>query len=410
MSFTRATCGNPICTPSRAEILSGCSGFTNGVIDFGKRIDPKLATWSNTMQQAGYRTGYVGKWHNDGRPHLRGYQESFGLFTGGGRKAKHLKFLYPEDSNHHKATGYRGWVFQTSEGKLLPQKGTGLLPNISGKFADAAIEFLKTPTQKQQPFFLHVNFTTPHDPLLMPTGYEKMYDPNKMQVPENFLKQHPFDHGNLKGRDEVLWQFPRTKKDVREELAVYYATISYMDAQIGRIIQALKKSGQYDNTLIIYSSDHGLSVGSHGLRGKQSMYEHTIGVPLIIAGPGIKPNTKTAAQCYLRDLFPTACACTGIDIPKTVEGKSLLPVLQQKTKTIYPHIFGYFRNFQRMIRTDDWKLIHYPHINRYQMFNITKDPKELNNLATVAEHAATFKELKTKLETWQRKVNDPVLK
>ena len=151
---------------------------------------------------------------------------------------------YPESDWRHcngsrgrEVTGYRGWMFQTDDRKLFPEKGVGLTPDISARFADAAIEFIKRRSEK--PFFLQVNFTAPHDPLLTPPGFEKTYDPAKMPIPPNFLPEHPFDHGNLKGRDERLLPWPRTRKDIQQDLATYYAVISHMDAQIGRILKAL---------------------------------------------------------------------------------------------------------------------------------------------------------------------------
>ena len=162
-SFSKAICANPICTPSRAEILSGCDSFTNGVIDFGRRIDPELTLWPQAMQQAGYETGYVGKWHNDGRPIDRGFEKPPGLFSGGGGK-----WYEPQtDWKGMAVTGYRGWIFQSGDGKQkYPELGVGLTPNISEKFADAAINFVQE--KRDKPFFLQVNFTAPHDPLFLP--------------------------------------------------------------------------------------------------------------------------------------------------------------------------------------------------------------------------------------------------
>jgi arylsulfatase A-like enzyme len=305
-------------------------------------------------------------------------------------------------------TGYRGWVFQTDDRKLFPEKGVGLTPDISNRFADAAVTFIRRKPKK--PFFLHVNFTAPHDPLLLPPGYEKMYDPTKMPLPANYLPRHPFDHGNARGRDEVLLPFPRTKKDVREEIAAYYAVISHLDAAIGRILAALEETGQAKETVVIFSSDHGVAIGSHGLRGKQNMYEHTIGVPLIFRGPGIPHGARRDAQVYLRDLFPTTCELAGIEIPKAVEGKSLVGVIRGKEKGVYPQVFGYFKDVQRMIRTDRFKLIHYPKIERYQLFDLRADPNELHDLSGDDGHKAVFAGLRKKLEAWQKEVDDPVLK
>ena len=135
--------------------------------------------------------------------------------------------------------------------------------------------------KRDRPFFLQVNFTAPHDPLLMPPGFEDRYKLKDIPLPKNYLPQHPFDHGNFEGRDERLMPFPRSKEMVRDVLRMYYAVISHMDQEIGRILAALDETGQAESTIVIFSSDHGLGVGSHGIRGKQNMYEHTIGVPLI---------------------------------------------------------------------------------------------------------------------------------
>ena len=403
--FTRATCANPICTPSRAEILTGVTGFRSGVFDFGRRIHPQTPRWPATMRAAGYRTWYVGKWHNDGRPHDHGFEETDGLFTGGGAPW----WVPTSDWNGRDVTGYRGWVFQTDDGRRQPEHGVGLTPNISARFADAAIRFIRRPRAEQEPFFLHVNFTAPHDPLLMPFGHEQLYDPDKLPVPPNFLPEHPFDHGNFRGRDELLFEWPRTRPMVRDELAVYYAVISHMDAQIGRILAALDDTQQRENTIIIFTSDHGLAIGSHGLRGKQSMYEHTIGVPLMLSGPGVPRNRRTDAPCYLRDLFPTVCDLCGIAAPDAVEGRSLRPVLAGTVETVHPFAVGYFRSFQRMIRTDEWKLIWYPQLDRYQLFDLRNDPHELRDVSKASGHEEVIAGLRTRLETWLREHGDPLL-
>jgi len=277
--ITRATCANPICTPSRAEVLTGCSGLRNGVFDFGRTINPELPTLPEPFGEAGYDTWYGGKWHNNGRPSTHGYARTNRLYTGGGGK-----WWKPQvDYRGHDVTGYKGWIFRDSDDMPLPDLGVGLTPGISGLIADGAIDIIQ---QSDRPFFIHLNFTAPHDPLLIPPGYEDRYDPDQIPLPKNFVADHPFDHGNRGGRDEVLLPIPRTEAIVRADIAAYYAVISHMDAQIGRILEALEATDKTNSTIIAFCSDHGLAMGSHGLRGKQNMYEHTIGVPMIFAGPG----------------------------------------------------------------------------------------------------------------------------
>jgi arylsulfatase A-like enzyme len=401
-AFTRAIAANPICTPSRAEILTGCDGFRNGVLRGGK-INPELVLWGDAMRAAGYHAWYVGKWMNDGKPSTRGYEETLGLFAGGGAGEP----TFAVDAHGRPVTGYRGWVFQDDEGRKFPERGVGLTPDISREFADAAIRFIRR--KPAEPFFLHVNFTAPHDPLLMPPGYEGKYDTAQIPLPPNFLPRHPFDHGNLEGRDEQLLPWPRTAKDVREDLAVYYAVISHMDEQVGRILAALATTGQADNTVVIFTSDQGLAMGSHGLRGKQNMYEHTIGVPLIFAGAGVSKGRRTDAQCYLRDLYPTVCEIAGIAIPDTVQGRSLLPVLEGRAASVYSEVFACFDQAQRMIRTDRWKLIRYPLVEKYQLFDLAADPNEIHDLAADPASAGVVADLKSRLEAWRKEVGDPAL-
>ena len=404
MTFSRATCAFPICIPSRAEILTGATSFRNGVPFSGGRLKKDVVFWGDTLRGAGYHTWYCGKWMNDGSPKTRGYEETSGLFSGGGAGKQGREPRYGRKGRL--ITGYRGWTFKTDDGKPELEKGIGLIGQTSKYIADGAIALLKR--QPKKPFFLHVNFTAPHDPLIIPPGYEGKYDPAKVPLPDNFLPKHPFDHGHFDSRDEKLLPWPRTEKDVREEIAAYYAVIDDMDAQLGRILKTLKSIGQYDNTVVIFSSDHGLALGSHGLMGKQNMYEHTIGVPFIIAGPGVPRGKRTEAQIYLRDMYPTTCELAGIPIPESVEGKSFVPILQGTATQIYPAIYGYFHRYQRMIRTDRWKLIYYPHLSKYQLFDLNNDPAERNDLSSKAEYKKVMASLATRMHEWFRKQGDPL--
>ena len=405
MTFENFLCANPLCVPSRAEILTGRTGFRNGVLGMGhEQMDPKLTLWSAAMVAAGYHAWYSGKWMNDGKPTTRGYHETRGLFSSGGGTWKRGEVV--RGRKGRPITGYRNWTFKNAEGKPDLSKGIGLTPLTDRHIADGALEFLQRETK--QPFFLHVNFTGPHDPLIYPPGYEKKYAGAKMKLPTNFKPRHPFDHGNFDGRDERLLTWPRTAADVKDELAVYYAVLDHIDHQVGRLLAQLRADRRLDNTYVIFTSDHGLALGSHGLMGKQNMYDHSIEVPFIIAGPGIARGVRTGAFGYLRDMFPTTCELAGIAIPKTVQSRSLSPVLLGKRKTVHRLGYGYFRDVQRMVRDENWKLIFYPKLNKYQLFDLANDPNELNNLAEAASQMPRMKRMRQVMARWFHDVGDGV--
>ncbi len=411
MSFSRATCSYPICHISRTEILSGTHGWENGHHGGSGATgisEEKVSWWASTLAASGYETFYVGKWHIPGNVLDRGFQKTRGFYRGGGGK-------WWKDQSDWKGfpiTGYRGWIFQDPvDNTKFPEKGVGLTPDISSLFADAAIEVLEKDRKSDAPFFISVNFTAPHDPLFVPTGQEGKYKATDIPLPKNYLPIHPFDHGNFGGRDEALLAWPRTEEAVRDLLRVYYSVVADLDKQVGRIIAALEKSGELDNTYIIYSSDHGMSVGSHGLRGKQNMYEHTINVPLIIAGPEIEAGSKTDAQVYLREIYPTTCEIAGIPVPEKVTAKSFNSILKGNEKEHHETIFGYYSDAQRMIRRNDgWKLIYYPGLDKRQLFNVKNDPNEINDLSGKKEHSEIEADLEKELSEWRTRQGDPILK
>jgi arylsulfatase A-like enzyme len=401
-TFTRAYAGYPICHVSRAQMLTGTHAFKALPSYPGGAIDPKLATMAGTLQKAGYHTCHTGKWHNDGHPTQRGYTTTSGLFSSGGGRS----VAQPEvDGRGRPLTGYRGWTFKDEHNKVEADKGVGLQPDNSLHIADGAIRAIQT-APKDKPWFVHVNFAFPHDPRQWPAGMKNRYDAAKMPLPANFAALHPFDHGNISGRDEQLLPTPRTESAVREELALYYAMITALDTQLGRILAALPS---FDETIIIFTSDQGLALGSHGLLGKQNQYEHSIRSPFIICGPGLPKNGRSQALIELRDIFPTLCELTGITIPPTVNATSILPLLRHETARIHDFVTGVFTDTQRMVCDERWKFVLYPLAGREQLFDLQNDPHELQDLSNNSGHAAKRDEMKSRLINWCRKNGDPNL-
>jgi len=209
-------------------------------------------------------------------------------------------------------------------------------------------------------------------------------------------------------RDENLAAWPRTESVIRDQLAEYYGMITHLDGQIGRILQALKETGLADNTIIIYSADNGLALGSHGLMGKQNVFEHSMRVPLIVVGPGIPAGKSTRAFTYLLDVFPTVCDVTGITGPADLEGESLRPLWEGKKQKIRDSVFFPFLKVQRAVRDERWKLIAYPKAGVLQLFDMQNDPDEMHNLIDAPEHKAETKRLLKLMKEWQAKSGDTV--
>ncbi|MFP6596164.1 MAG: sulfatase-like hydrolase/transferase, partial [Candidatus Hydrogenedentota bacterium] len=272
-------------------------------------------------------------------------------------------------------------------------------------FVDSAVEFLDQ-HNTNKPFLAYVALTSPHDPRQPPLEYRQPYYDKKLPLPDNFLPQHPFDNGRLIVRDENLAAWPRTSEVVRDQLAEYYGMITHMDAQIGRLLKKLEDIGQKENTIIIYAADHGLAVGSHGLLGKQNVYEHSMGAPLIFAGPGIPKGKSSSALTYLYDIFPTVFDYIGIPLTESVDGTSLKPIWSNRRKTVRDSIFLAYEDLQRALVEDRWKLIRYPKIDHTQLFDLKNDPQEKKNLADNPKHAKRIARMTKQLENWQSNVGD----
>jgi len=276
-------------------------------------------------------------------------------------------------------------------------------------FADAAVEFLDS-HKSLDPFFLYVSFTAPHDPRTSPKEFLDMYDPEKISPPPNFLPRHPFDNGEMNVRDELLAEFPRTPGDIQRHIAEYYAIISHLDAQIGRILECLHRTGQAENTLIVFAGDNGLALGQHGLLGKQSAYEHSVHVPLIFRGPGVPEGEQRDDLCYLTDIFRTVCDMTGIQKPDSVEGESLAPAIKNQTRNGREALYFSYRHFQRALRLRRWKLILYNvRGTKYtQLFDLENDSWETNNLAEDPSQGNRIREMTELLKSMMAEADDPV--
>ncbi|HEV8130560.1 MAG TPA: sulfatase-like hydrolase/transferase [Acidobacteriota bacterium] len=360
-----------VCAPSRTMLMTGRSLFHIPQPNAKSYDGPTLG---GVFNDAGYTTLHVGK---RGNSFLAG-NEAF------------QQVIYCD----------KGVKEVAGQGEDSPQAQQ---PKI---VADAAIDFLRG-HQGDKPFFIYLAPHYPHDPRIAPKQFHALYDPARLPLSPNFMPQHPFDNGELYVRDEKLAPHPRTPEEMKRHLADYYACITHLDYHIGRIMDALREAGHADDTIIVFTSDQGLAVGGrHGLMGKQNLYEH-FKSPLIIAGPSVKRG-QSDALVYLFDLFPTLCDFAGINAPNECEGASLVPIIKGQKKQVRQYLFAAYRDYQRMVRDQRWKLIWYPQIKRFQLFDLARDPWELNNLANQPDQSAKLAELKKALAAEQKRYGDKI--
>lgn len=371
-----------VCVPSRAMLMTGKTWFQIDTL----KLESELLL-PEMLAKSGYETFGTGKWHNGETSWKRAFQRGKAIMFGG--MSDHTKVpvkdLLPDGRLSVERTGEKF---------------------SSELFADAAIEYLEE-RERQNPFFAYIAFTAPHDPR-QPTGrWTDYYKNNPPPLPINFLPQHPFDNGMVRNlRDEDLAGWPREKMVIREQIAEYYGLLSHMDEQVGRILAALKRTGQDRNTIIVYAADNGLALGSHGLLGKQSVYQHSVRVPLILTGPGIPRGGSSEALTYLFDIFPTICQLARIPTPSGLTGQSLLPLLRGERSSIRETVFLPFRNIQRGIRDERWKLIAYPQIGYLQLFDLQRDPHEMVDLYDHPGSRPHIERLMARMKEWQERVGD----
>ncbi len=236
-----------------------------------------------------------------------------------------------------------------------------------------------------------------------------LYRPASLRVPPNFLPKHPFlIEGDFKGRDEILAPYPRTPEIIQTHLQEYYAIITHLDAQIGRVLDALEATGKASNTVVVFTSDQGLAVGQHGLMGKQNLYDHSIRMPFLIAGPGIPKGKRSDAMFYMQSIFATTCEMAQIPVPPSVDFPSLVPVISGSQRRLCDSVYSAFLQRQRAVRTDHWKLIRTPLEKQVQLFDVRRDPWERHNLAADPRYKETLKELDGLLRRQMAAFHDPM--
>jgi arylsulfatase A-like enzyme len=395
-----------VCMPSRAMIHTGRSLYQ--ILGAGETIAEDQALLGETLLGAGYNCLGIGKWHNSPRAFARSFNAGaeisfYGMvdhwnvpvchFDPTGAYDTHRPLC--RDPHHSNAVSY------DLCDHLVPGKHSSEL------YCNAAVKYINEYTD-DKPFLLYVAFNAPHDPRTMPRQYLNLYPPDTMELPPNFMGGHPFDNGELYVRDERLEQWPRTDTRIRTHIAEYYGMITHADAQMGRVLAALRERGMLDNTLVVLAGDNGLALGQHGLMGKQNLYDHSVRVPLVMAGPGIPNDERREAFTYLHDIFPTLCDAAGVGIPHGVEGVSLTPAFTDSGFAPREYLHLAYRHVQRAVRDSRYKLIEYAVEGggTTQLFDMAEDPYELHNLANDPAFGEVLSRLRRELGRWRTELGD----
>lgn len=378
-----------VCVPSRAMLMTGRTLWRSESFPAGGTLPEALA-------REGYTTFAVGKWHNGPKTFARMFQGGANLFFGG------MSDQWKVSVHDFDPTGQ----YPKERARIGEKFSTEL-------FADTAIRFLRD-YKGEKPFFLYVAFTSPHDPRRAPKAYQELYDETMLTLPRNFMPEHPFDNGEMKIRDEQLAPWPRTPEIIRRHIADYYAMITHLDAEVGRILEALRETGHGGHTIVVFAGDNGLALGRHGLMGKQSVYDHSVRVPLVVSGPGVAQGKQSDAAVYLLDLLPTLCDLLGISAPETAEGRSFAPVLRTGKGTGRESLFFAYRDVQRSVSDGRHKLIEYfadregKGTRRTRLFDLADDPWEMKDLAGRASMAPVVRRLRAELRRWAAETGDPL--
>ena len=414
-----------VCTPSRHMVMSGRTVWhipdkpgrvMNPHVKDPKKVPPDLANYSlpAVFNAAGYDTMRTCKNGNS-------YEDANKLF-----KTR-------KDASRRGATDATG----------------------SHWHGQQVIDYLteREETKKTKPFLIYYGFSHPHDvrdgkpELLKKYGATNHTDQNRLPpanprqpgLPINWLPLHPFDHGHTTVRDEVsvkgVWE-NRDERTIRNEMGREYACSENIDIQIGRVLDKLEEMGELENTYVIYTADHGMAIGRHGLQGKQNLYDHTWRVPFVVKGPGIEKGTRAPGNIYLLDVLVSLCELASIEVPSTSEGLSFKPVLmgirEQTRDSVYGVYCGGERPGIRSVQKGNWKLIKYQTsktgLKHTQLFNLKENPFEFIkehqdpevmasigikpkshqvNLADQSKHSSKLQEMEALLLQQMRKHDDP---
>jgi iduronate 2-sulfatase len=423
LQFDRAYCNQAVCAPSRFNLMLGSRSTSTGLYGLGQNLRailPDAVTLPQHFQRHGYRTESLGKVFHVGHgnlgdpvsfsvPHFKDKVIEYALpASTGGKLTREEAFFENADTGVPNRSLPRGAAWEQAE--------VADDAYADGRVARETVRRLRAAQGRPEPFFIAAGFARPHLPYTVPRKYWQLHDPAKFALatrtspPEGappYAPKAPL--GELNQYDPVPEKPPLSPELQRTLIHGYYASTSYVDAQIGQVLDALAQLGLAENTIVLFWGDNGFSFGHHGLWTKHTNYEEANHIPLVLAGPGIPRGKRTRALVETVDLFPTLCALTGIPAPagpQPIDGTSLLPVLRDPAAAVKDHVYHAFPRQRpgkgewigRAIRTARHRLVEWkppggdPALAEYELYDYETDPAESANLA--AREPATVARLR----------------
>ncbi len=379
LHFRNTLANSPVCCPARAMLMTGQYCHTNGMVANDLRLRESHVTIAEILREQGYRTGFIGKWHLDGGLRMPGYVPP-------GERRQGFEFWAANECNHnHFNTQY----FRDSP-EPIPIRKFEVEP-----WTDLSLEFLEASRKDNRPFFLNIFMGPPHDPYAAPEEYMKMYDPEKITLRPNWKET-----GKVPGRRDI---------------AAYYAAITAIDDQVGRLMKSLEDFGMAEDTIVLFSSDHGDMLGSHGMRLKRKPHEESVLVPGILRYPRhVRPGRQSSALFSHIDFPPTLLSLCGVAVPKNMQGADFAPlILGKSNRSPDSAFFQIFGPYAPDSVTEGWRGVR---TGRYMyarheskpwvLYDLEKDPYELNNLAHDPAAASLREDLDRRLQGWMRRTGD----
>lgn len=395
--FERAYCQFPHCNPSRASMLSGLRPHATRVTDNADNLYqniPGVMTLPHLFRRNGYATARCGKIFHLGVPTGLESMDDPQAWDFGTPFKDERPYPPKRESAVKVATGKKQglpWTETTGTDDDL----------VDGNFAKTAVEWLEK-RDKSKPFFLAVGFHRPHLPLVAPAKYFDLYPFGAITLPKEPEDDEadipvPARNGSVPG-----YALTTTPEQRRAAIRAYLATVSFMDAQAGRVLDALKRLGLEQNTIVIFAADHGWHLGEHGLWHKRSLFEESARVPFLVHLPGAKANgQRSRSLVELLDVYPTLCDLASVTAPTSLQGKSLRPVLNDPKAVLHEGAFTQARRganaefWGRSVRTVRWRCTEWDEgRNGTELYDHDADPREFTNLANDPLHAAVLRQLR----------------